>query len=171
MALWDRQSPQPLKQSRLVRKSYLFSLYSLICWPERNPSLNRYNLVLSMTRYDCTRAGCPGDGSRHLGVMKLSGNKLGFSRSVYEFYEENLFSTIRVINCICSSQNYSHSLIHIKFRAVMVDLSKSSATATSATPEKSQKAKPEKPDEQLYKDTLQKAEREHAAVQEKVVRA
>lgn len=52
----------------------------------------------------------------------------------------------------------------------MVDPAKSSATAISTSPEKSQKAKPEKPDEQLYKDSLQKAEREHAAVQEKVVR-
>lgn len=52
----------------------------------------------------------------------------------------------------------------------MVDLAKSSATAISTAPEKSQKAKPEKPDEQLYKDSLQKAEREHAAAQEKVVR-
>lgn len=50
----------------------------------------------------------------------------------------------------------------------MVDLAKSSATATA--PDKSQKAKPEKPDEQLYKDSLQKAEREHAAAQDKVVR-
>lgn len=51
----------------------------------------------------------------------------------------------------------------------MVDLAKSSATAISTAPEKSQKAKPEKPDEQLYKESLQKAEREHAAAQEKVV--
>lgn len=52
----------------------------------------------------------------------------------------------------------------------MVDLAKSPATAISTAPDKSQKAKPEKPDEQLYKDSLQKAEREHAAAQEKVVR-
>ncbi len=52
----------------------------------------------------------------------------------------------------------------------MVDLAKSSATAISTAPDKSQKAKPEKPDEQLYKDSVQKAEREHAAAQEKVVR-
>lgn len=53
----------------------------------------------------------------------------------------------------------------------MVDLAKSSATAISTTPDKSQKAKPEKPDEQLYKDNLQKAERDYAATQEKVVRS
>ena len=34
---------------------------------------------------------------------------------------------------------------------------------------KSQKSKPEKPDEQKYKEDLAKAEREHAASQEKVV--
>lgn len=53
----------------------------------------------------------------------------------------------------------------------MVDLAKSSATAISTAPDKSQKAKPEKPDEQLYKDSLQKAERDYAAAQEKVVRS
>lgn len=53
----------------------------------------------------------------------------------------------------------------------MVDLAKSSATALSTTPDKSQKAKPEKPDEQLYKDNLQKAERDYLATQEKVVRS
>lgn len=53
----------------------------------------------------------------------------------------------------------------------MVDLAKSSATAISTTPDKSQKAKPEKPDEQLYKDNIQKAERDYAATQEKVVRS
>lgn len=53
----------------------------------------------------------------------------------------------------------------------MVDPTKSSATAISTAPDKSQKAKPEKPDEQLYKDSLQKAEREHTAAQENVVRS
>ncbi len=35
---------------------------------------------------------------------------------------------------------------------------------------KPQKAKPEKPDEQRYKEDLAKAEKEHTAAQEKVVR-
>ncbi len=52
----------------------------------------------------------------------------------------------------------------------MADLAKSSSVAISNGIDKSQKAKPEKPDEQLYKDRLSKAEREHAAAQEKVVR-
>ena len=36
--------------------------------------------------------------------------------------------------------------------------------------EKSQKVKPEKPDESKYKEDLSKAEKEHAAAQEKMVR-
>jgi hypothetical protein len=36
--------------------------------------------------------------------------------------------------------------------------------------DKVQKSKPEKPDEQHYKDNLAKAEKEHAIAQEKVVR-
>ena len=35
---------------------------------------------------------------------------------------------------------------------------------------KAQKARPDKPDEQQYKENLAKAEKEHAAAQEKVVR-
>ena len=35
---------------------------------------------------------------------------------------------------------------------------------------KAQKTRPEKPDEQQYKENLAKAEKEHAAAQEKVVR-
>lgn len=38
------------------------------------------------------------------------------------------------------------------------------------TADKSQKPRPEKPDEQLYKDSLAKAESEYTAAQEKVVR-
>ena len=41
------------------------------------------------------------------------------------------------------------------------------AGAESVT--KTQKAKPEKPDEQKYKEDLAKAEKEHAVAQEKVV--
>lgn len=36
--------------------------------------------------------------------------------------------------------------------------------------QKAQKTKPEKPDEQKYKESLGKAQKEHAAAQEKVVR-
>ena len=36
--------------------------------------------------------------------------------------------------------------------------------------EKEQKTRPEKPDEQLYKESLAKAEKEHTAAQEKLVR-
>ena len=39
------------------------------------------------------------------------------------------------------------------------------------TTEKSQKTKPEKPDEPKYKEDLAKAEKEHAAAQEKLVLA
>lgn len=35
---------------------------------------------------------------------------------------------------------------------------------------KAQKSRPEKPDEQQYKENLAQAEKEHAAAQEKVVR-
>lgn len=38
------------------------------------------------------------------------------------------------------------------------------------TADKSQKPRPEKPDEQLYKDSLAKAESEYTAAQEKLVR-
>lgn len=48
------------------------------------------------------------------------------------------------------------------------DLSANKNGATTA--EKASKIKPEKPDEQLYKDSLAKAEKEHTAAQEKVVR-
>lgn len=41
----------------------------------------------------------------------------------------------------------------------------------SDRPEKQQKGRPEKPDEQLYKEKLAKAEREHTAAQEKLVRS
>ena len=41
-------------------------------------------------------------------------------------------------------------------------------SATDTT-EKSQKTKPEKPDEAKYKEDLSKAEKEHAAAQEKLV--
>lgn len=58
----------------------------------------------------------------------------------------------------------------------MADIAKPSSPALSASKngasiaENPPKARPEKPDEQLYKDVLAKAEREHAAAQEKVVR-
>ena len=43
--------------------------------------------------------------------------------------------------------------------------------STGDTTEKSQKTKPEKPDEPKYKEDLAKAEKEHAAAQEKLVLA
>lgn len=58
----------------------------------------------------------------------------------------------------------------------MADVATPSATTMStidagAEPAgRSQKTKPEKPDEQKYKEDLAKAEKEHAAAQEKVVR-
>lgn len=57
----------------------------------------------------------------------------------------------------------------------MADLATPSAAAIStidagAEPaEKQLKTKPEKPNDQLYKESLSKAEKEHAAAQEKVV--
>ena len=59
----------------------------------------------------------------------------------------------------------------------MADLSTPSAAtmstidAGSDQPEKQQKARPEKPDEQLYKESLAKAEKEHTTAQEKLVRS
>lgn len=58
----------------------------------------------------------------------------------------------------------------------MADVAKpSSATLPAskngtATAEDAQKTKPEKPDEQLYKDSLAKAEGEYTVAQEKLVR-
>ena len=45
----------------------------------------------------------------------------------------------------------------------------STIDAGADQPEKQQKVRPEKPDEQLYKENLAKAEKEHAAAQEKMV--
>ena len=59
----------------------------------------------------------------------------------------------------------------------MADVSTPSAAtmsmidAGSDHPEKQQKGRPEKPDEQLYRENLAKAEREHTAAQEKLVRS
>lgn len=47
-----------------------------------------------------------------------------------------------------------------------IDISTSNATPEV---EKQHKAKPEKPDEDIYKTDLLKAEKEHAAAQEKLV--
>lgn len=58
----------------------------------------------------------------------------------------------------------------------MADLATPSAASIStidagAEPSpKAQKSKPEKPDEQAYQESLTKAEKEHKAAQEKVVR-
>ena len=58
----------------------------------------------------------------------------------------------------------------------MADLSTPSAAtmstmdAGSDKPEKQQKIRPEKPDEQVYKESLAKAEKDHTAAQEKLVR-
>ena len=46
----------------------------------------------------------------------------------------------------------------------------STMDATAEHSSKVQKSRPEKPDEQQYKESLAKAEKEHAAAQEKVVR-
>ena len=46
----------------------------------------------------------------------------------------------------------------------------STIDAGSEPPQKSQKSRPEKPDEQSYQELLAKAESEHKAAQEKVVR-
>ena len=46
----------------------------------------------------------------------------------------------------------------------------SSVDAGAGQPEKQHKPRPEKPNEQQYKEDLAKAEKEHAAVQEKLVR-
>lgn len=58
----------------------------------------------------------------------------------------------------------------------MADLATPSAAIMSTidagsepTPEKGHKIKPDKPDEQLYKESLAKAEKEYAAAQEKFV--
>lgn len=58
----------------------------------------------------------------------------------------------------------------------MADISTPSAATMSTidagsepVAEKSQKTKPEKPDEQQYKESLAKAEKEYAAAQEKFV--
>ena len=57
----------------------------------------------------------------------------------------------------------------------MADLSTPPRAATSTTdagapqPDKQQKARPEKPDEPKYKEDLAKAEKEHAAAQERFV--
>ena len=48
-----------------------------------------------------------------------------------------------------------------------IDMSMGPSAADTA--EKSHKAKPEKPDEVQYKQDLAKAEKEHAAAQEKLV--
>ena len=58
----------------------------------------------------------------------------------------------------------------------MADLATPSAAiistidAGSEPSQKPSKAKPEKPDEQKYKESLAKAQKEHAVAQEKVVR-
>lgn len=58
----------------------------------------------------------------------------------------------------------------------MADISTPSAATISTIDagsdrlEKQPKPRPEKPDEQLYKENLAKAEKEHAAAQEKLVR-
>lgn len=58
----------------------------------------------------------------------------------------------------------------------MADIAKPSSPPLSASKngtiisENSHKAKPEKPDEQLYEDAIAKAEREYTAAGEKVVR-
>lgn len=98
-----------------------------------------------------------------------SGNRLFPLRAQCEFFfnSENGQS-----NQLYLQRSEFLSLLGLgKLSVAMVDLAKSSATAISTAPDKSQKAKPEKPDEQLYKDSVQKAEREHAAAQEKVVRS
>ena len=46
----------------------------------------------------------------------------------------------------------------------------STINAGSEPSPKPQKTKPEKPDEQVYKESLGKAQKEHAAAQERVVR-
>ena len=59
----------------------------------------------------------------------------------------------------------------------MADLSTPSAAtismidAGSDRPDKQQKGRPEKPDEKLYRENLAKAEREHNAAQERLVRS
>ena len=45
----------------------------------------------------------------------------------------------------------------------------STIDAGAEPPPKAQKSRPEKPDEQQYKENLATAEKEHAAAQEKVV--
>ena len=58
----------------------------------------------------------------------------------------------------------------------MADIATPSAAAISTIDagsepsQKPQKTKPERPDEQLYKESLAKAQKEHAASQERVVR-
>ena len=47
----------------------------------------------------------------------------------------------------------------------------STIDAGSDHPDKQQKSRPEKPDEHSYKENLAKAEKEHAAAQEKLVRS
>lgn len=60
--------------------------------------------------------------------------------------------------------------------AIMADIATPAAAALSTIDagseptQKPQKTKPEKPDEQKYKESLGKAQKEHAAAQEKVVR-
>ena len=68
-------------------------------------------------------------------------------------------------------------ILHAHSSLAMAGISKSPSAAMSTSNtaadlvDKSQKARPEKPDEQLYKDNLGKAEKELAAVQDKVVRS
>lgn len=47
----------------------------------------------------------------------------------------------------------------------------STIDAGSDRPEKQHKARPERPDEQLYKESLGKAEKEYTAAHEKLVRS
>lgn len=67
-------------------------------------------------------------------------------------------------------------ILHAHSSLAMAGISKSPSAAMSTSNtaadlvDKSQKARPEKPDEQLYKDNLGKAEKELAVVQDKVVR-
>ena len=51
----------------------------------------------------------------------------------------------------------------------MADVATPAAPQTAASTEKQQVVRPEKPDEDKYKEDLAKAEKEHAAAQEKLV--
>jgi hypothetical protein len=51
----------------------------------------------------------------------------------------------------------------------MADVATPAATQAAASQDKQQVVRPEKPDEDKYKEDLAKAEKEHAAAQEKLV--